>query len=59
MIDNNGKLTCATWGQIQEPICFYNELADLGLSTLHWYNVKFAVVSDITGIIIKLDQIVL
>jgi len=54
-VDNNGKLTCDTWGQIEEPLCFYKEPADLGLGTPNWHNVKFDVVSDITGIIMKLD----
>ena len=56
-VDNNGKLTCdRPWWYIQEPICFYKEPADIGLGTPpNWHNVKFNVVSDITGIIMKLD----
>ena len=55
-VDNNGKLTCdRPWWHIQEPICFYKEPADIWLSTPNWYNVKFNVVSDITGIMMKLD----
>ena len=53
-LDNNGKLTCDTWNQIQEPICFYKEPTDVVLGAI-WNNVKFEVVSDITGIIMKLD----
>ena len=53
-LDNNGKLTCDTWNQIQEPICFYKEPTDVVLGT-QWHNVKFELVSDITGIIMELD----
>jgi len=53
--DNNGKLSCDTWGSIEEPICFYKEPTDIGFGTPNWHNVKFEVVSDITGIIMKLD----
>jgi uncharacterized protein (DUF2141 family) len=54
-LDNNGKLTCDTWGKIEEVICFYKEPTDIGFGTPNWHNVKFDVVSDITGIIMKLD----
>ena len=54
-LDNNGKLTCDTWGQIEEPICFYKEPTDVGFGTPNWHNVKFELVRDITGIIMKLD----
>ena len=53
-LDNNGKLTCDTWGQIQEPICYYKEWSG-DWETAIWNNVKFEVVSDITGIIMELD----
>jgi uncharacterized protein (DUF2141 family) len=53
-VDNNGKLTCDTWGSIQEPICYYKEWSG-DWETAIWNNVKFEVVSDITGIIMKLD----
>jgi uncharacterized protein (DUF2141 family) len=53
-LDNNGKLTCDTWGSIQEPICYYKEWSG-DWETAIWNNVKFEVVSDITGIIMKLD----
>ena len=52
--DNNGKLTSDAWGKIEEPICFYKEIF-CDLSFANWYDVKFEVVSDITGIIMKLD----
>jgi hypothetical protein len=48
-------MTCDTWGQVEEPICFYKEPTDVGLGTPNWDNVKFEVVSYITGIIMKLD----
>jgi uncharacterized protein (DUF2141 family) len=53
-LDNNGKLTCDTWGKIEEPICFYKEIF-CDLSFANWNDVKFELVSDITGIIMKLD----
>jgi len=53
-VDNNGKLRCTTWGGVEEPICFYKTFSDpLCLGT--WNDVKFELVSDITGIIMKLD----
>ena len=52
-LDNNGKLTCDTWGQIQEPICYYKEWSG-DWETAIWNNVKFEVVSDITEIIMEL-----
>ena len=54
-LDNNGKLTCDTWGQIEEPICFYKEPVVAGLGTPNWHSVKFELVRDITEIIMKLD----
>jgi uncharacterized protein (DUF2141 family) len=54
-VDNNGKLTCDTWGQIQEPLCFYRVPSDVGLGTPNWDSVKFDAVSDIHRIIMKLD----
>ena len=54
-LDNNGKLTCDTWGQIEEVICYYKEPSDIGFGTPYWHNVKFELVRDITGIIMKLD----
>jgi len=54
-LDNNGKLTCDTWGSIEEPICFYKEPTDIGFGTPNWHSVKFELVRDITGIIMKLD----
>ena len=53
--DNNGKLSCDTWGSIEEPICFYKEPTDIGFGTPNWHNVKFELVRDITGIIMKLE----
>jgi uncharacterized protein (DUF2141 family) len=53
-VDNNGKLRCTTWGGVEEPICFYKTFSDpLCLGT--WNDVKFELVRDITGIIMKLD----
>jgi uncharacterized protein (DUF2141 family) len=54
-LDNNGKLTCNTWGAIEEPIYYYKEHTDVGMGTPNWNTVKFEVVRDITGIIMKLD----
>jgi len=54
-VDNNGKLTCDTWGQVEEPIRLYKEPADPQLCPLNWNNARFELVSDITGIIMKLD----
>ena len=54
-LDNNGKLTCDTWNQIEEPIRFYKESTDFGVDKPNWHNVKFELVRDITGIIMKLD----
>jgi uncharacterized protein (DUF2141 family) len=53
-VDNNGKLRCTTWGGIEEPICFYKTFSGL-LSGVNWNDVKFELVSDISGIIMKLD----
>jgi len=53
-LDNNGKLTCDTWGQIQEPICYYKEWTG-EWETANWNKSKFELVGDITGIIMKLD----
>jgi uncharacterized protein (DUF2141 family) len=53
-VDNDGKLTCDTWGKIEEPICFYKEIF-CDLSFANWNDVRFELVSDITGIIMKLD----
>lgn len=51
-VDNNGKLNCTTWGGIEEPICYYK---GLGILFPNWDKMKFELVSDITGIIMKLD----
>jgi len=54
-VDNNGKLSCTTWGGIEEPICYYKELPPDYLSMGNWDKVKFELVRDINGIIMKLD----
>jgi uncharacterized protein (DUF2141 family) len=53
-VDNNGELRCTTWGGIEEPICFYKEFSG-ELWAANWNDVKFELVRDITGIIMKLD----
>jgi hypothetical protein len=56
LLSNNRhlRLTCDTWGKIEEPICFYKKIfCDLPFA--NWNDVKFEVVSDITGIVMKLD----
>jgi uncharacterized protein (DUF2141 family) len=53
-VDNNGKLTCDTWGKIEEPICFYKEIF-CDLSFANWDDVKFELVRGITGIIMRLN----
>jgi uncharacterized protein (DUF2141 family) len=53
-VDSNGKLACDKWGKIEEPICFYKEIF-CDLSFANWNDVKFELVRDITGIIMKLD----
>ena len=53
-LDNNEKLKRDTWGKIEEPICFYKEIF-CHLSFANWNDVKFELVSDITGIIMKLE----
>ena len=53
-LDNNGTLNADTWGQIQEPICYYKESSSPWL-TANWNDVKFELVSDITGISMKLE----
>jgi len=53
-IDNNGKLRCAACGGIEAPICFYKAFSGLS-SFANWNDVKFELVRDITGIIMKLD----
>ena len=52
--DNNGKLTSDAWGKIEEPICFYKVIF-CDMSFAKWQDVKFELVRDITGIIMKLD----
>ena len=54
-LDDNEKLSCDTWGQIQEPNCYYKEPSEIGLGTPSWDNVKFELVKDINEIIMKLD----
>ena len=55
-VDNNGRLTCNTWGGIEEVMCFYKEssAADF-FSDTNWNDVKFELDKDISGIGIKLD----
>jgi uncharacterized protein (DUF2141 family) len=53
-VDNNGKLTCDMWGKIKEPIYFYKEIF-CDLSFANWNDVKFELMREITGIIMKLD----
>jgi uncharacterized protein (DUF2141 family) len=54
-VDNNGTLTCDTWGQIGEPNCYYKVPTGFSWGTPNWNNVKFEVDKDISGIIMKLD----
>jgi uncharacterized protein (DUF2141 family) len=55
-VDNNGRLTCNTWGGIEEVMCFYKEspTADF-FSATNWNDVKFELDKDISGIGMKLD----
>jgi uncharacterized protein (DUF2141 family) len=53
-VNNNGELTCDTWGKIEEPICFYKEIL-IHLSFANWNDVKFELDKDISGIVMKLD----
>ena len=53
-LDNNGTLNADTWGQIQEPICYYKESPAPWL-TANWNDVNFELVNDITGILMKLE----
>jgi uncharacterized protein (DUF2141 family) len=52
-VDNNGRLTCDTWGQIQEAICSYKESAAFDMGATNWNKVKFELDKDISGIIMK------
>ena len=54
-VDNNGMLTCDTWGQIEEVICSYKESGVVDFSAANWNNVKFELDKDISGITMKLD----
>jgi uncharacterized protein (DUF2141 family) len=54
-IDNNGRLTCDTWGQIQEVICSYKKYTGCDFSAVNWNNIKFELDKDISGITMKLD----
>ncbi len=54
-VDNNGKLTCDTWGIIKEPICSYKESGVVDFSAANWNKVKFELDKDISGITMKLD----
>ena len=55
-IDNNGKLTCDTWGHIEEPIFYYKEPGEEALiGTPSWDQVEFELVRDMAGIVMKLD----
>jgi len=54
-VDNNGKLTCDTWGMIEEVICSYKESGMVDFSGTNWNDVKFELDKDISGIIMKLD----
>ena len=53
-LDNNGTLNADTWGQIQEPICYYKQSPTPWL-TANWNDVKFELVSDITEISMRLE----
>lgn len=54
-LDNNGKLTCNTWGGIEEVMCFYKESPSCDSSMTSWNDVKFELDDDISGIVMKLD----
>ena len=54
-VDNNGRLTCNTWGGIEEVMCFYKESPSCEFSMTNWNDVKFEVDKDISGIVMKLD----
>jgi uncharacterized protein (DUF2141 family) len=54
-VDNNGRLTCNTWGGIEEAMCFYKESPSCEFSMTSWNDVKFELDKDISGIGMKLD----
>ena len=52
--NNNGKFDCDTWGYPIEPACMYKP----PLIKMHtnWYDQKFEVDSDVTGLVLKLHD---
>ena len=44
-----------TWGHIEEPIFYFKEPGEALIGTPSWDQVKFGLVRDMKGIVMKLD----